>query len=63
MSIPDKALFVFFCVVFGLVILGKLIFLVGFIFEAAVQAHWIAIPIGAIGLLYLICYVLAMQPK
>lgn len=66
MSTPDKALLallIFFGVIFGLIILGKLIFLVMFICEMATRVHWIAIPLGAIGLCYLICVALACQLK
>ena len=65
MNAPNAALgcvLVFLAVIFASITIGYLFYFVEFILELA-KTHWIAFPLGIIGLGYVACTMLAAQPK
>ena len=65
MNAPNAALgcvLVFLGIIFSLLAIGHLIYFVAVILELA-KRHWIAFPLGIIGIGYVACTMLAAQPK
>ena len=65
MNAPNAALgcvLIFLAIIFVSLTIGHLIYFVAVILELA-KTHWIAFPLGIIGLGYVACAMLATQSK